>query len=100
MRKLSLDLDTLSVESFETAPELEARGTVHGHGPTWPYNGCSVARPCNPASSPDYSEDRTCDDYTCWQTCAQSCGGTCYATCTCPSEVNTCWETCQPTVPC
>lgn len=101
MKKLSLDLDTLSVETFETAPDdLDARGTVHGHGPTWPYNGCTGNQPCNPASSPDYTEDYTCDDYSCWNTCQQSCGGTCYATCTCPSQVNTCWETCQVTVPC
>ena len=101
MKKLSLNLETLSVESFETAPDaLDQRGTVHGHGPTWPYNGCTAAQPCNPASSPDYTEDYTCDDYSCWNSCQQSCNGTCYDSCNCPSQVNTCWETCQPTVPC
>jgi hypothetical protein len=32
MRKISLDLDRLHVESFETNPDAPAeRGTVHGH---------------------------------------------------------------------
>jgi hypothetical protein len=101
MKKLSLNLDTLSIESFDTAPDpTDQRGTVHGHGPTWHYNGCTYNQPCNPASSPDYTEDYTCDDYSCWNSCQQSCNGTCYDTCNCPSQVNTCWETCQPTVPC
>ena len=101
MKKLSLDLNALAVESLDTVADApEQRGTVHGHGPTWPYNGCTAAQPCNPASSPDYTEDRTCDDATCFVTCGVSCGGTCYNTCGCPSQVNTCWETCQVTVPC
>lgn len=31
MKKLSLDLDTLAVESFEVSTEDGRRGTVHGH---------------------------------------------------------------------
>ncbi|HEX6040202.1 hypothetical protein [Longimicrobium sp.] len=100
MKKLSLDLDTLSVETFETAAGATERGTVHGHGPTWPYNGCTANEPCLPVSHPDHTVDYTCDDYSCWNTCQQSCGGSCYASCTCPTMVNTCAETCQPTVPC
>ena len=34
MRKLRLDLDELTVESFETERTKEARGTVRGH---WEY---------------------------------------------------------------
>jgi hypothetical protein len=30
MKKLALNVEELEVNSFETAPELEARGTVHG----------------------------------------------------------------------
>ena len=59
MKKLSLNLDALSVETFSTAPdEPDLRGTVHGHV-TWQYNGCTAALPCNPSSSPDYTEERT-----------------------------------------
>ena len=31
MRKISLDVDELKVESFETEDAAEERGTVHGH---------------------------------------------------------------------
>lgn len=100
MKKLSLNLDALSVETFETADVDLGRGTVHGHGPTWHYNGCTAAQPCNPTSSPDYTEDYTCDDYSCWNSCQQSCNGTCYDSCNCDTMWNTCAETCQVTVPC
>lgn len=100
MKKLSLDLDDLSVESFDTSvSDADLRGTVQGHA-TWQYNGCTAAQPCNPSSSPDYTEDHTCDDVSCAYSCGISCGGTCYDSCHCPSQVNTCWETCQRTVPC
>lgn len=40
MRKMSLDLDTLAVETFDTAPLGEdARGTVHA-------NACTVGKSC------------------------------------------------------
>jgi hypothetical protein len=99
MKKLSLDLDALEVETFETAQDEPRRGTVHGHA-SWHYQGCTPYEPCNPVSSNTYTEDYTCDDHSCWQSCQQSCGGTCNATCTCPSQVNTCWETCFVTDPC
>ncbi|HEX6747931.1 MAG TPA: hypothetical protein VF092_11625 [Longimicrobium sp.] len=39
MRKIQLDLETLSVESFETAAAEKAQGTVLAHvRPT--FNGC------------------------------------------------------------
>ncbi|HEX8692714.1 MAG TPA: hypothetical protein VF746_09860 [Longimicrobium sp.] len=34
MKKLTLDIERLRVESFATEPAVEARGTVHGHAPT------------------------------------------------------------------
>ncbi|HEX2081387.1 MAG TPA: hypothetical protein VHG08_27025 [Longimicrobium sp.] len=51
MRKISLDLDTVSVESFETsAGEAAPRGTVAGHEgvllATAPWQGCT--RTCPP----------------------------------------------------
>lgn len=100
MKKLSLDLDTLSVETFETAPQEPARGTVQGHA-SWHYEGCTANEPCKPVSGPTYTEDYTCDDYSCWNTCQQSCGGgTCHDSCNCPTMQATCAETCAPTVPC
>lgn len=99
MKKLNLHLDALSVESFATAGDEPARGTVHGHA-TWHYEGCTAYEPCNPLSGPTYTEDHTCDDYTCWNTCAQSCNGTCYDSCNCDTMWATCAETCQQTVPC
>jgi hypothetical protein len=100
MRKLSLDLDALSVESFDPAPPARSsRGTVHGHA-TWHHQGCTMYVPCNPISTPTYTEDYTCDDPTCYQSCDVSCGGTCNVTCTCETAYVTCAETCQQTVPC
>ena len=46
MAKIKLDVDVLQVESFDTAPAVAARGTVHGQqlvgNPTW---GCETYRP-------------------------------------------------------
>lgn len=99
MKKLSLNLDALSVETFETASEEALRGTVHGHA-SWHYQGCTPYEPCNPVSSGTYTEDYTCDDYSCWNSCAPTCANTCNNTCTCETQWATCAETCQQTVPC
>lgn len=49
-RKLELDVEALSVESFETTSAPEARGTVNGNvspEPTPPeYIGCTCANTC------------------------------------------------------
>lgn len=67
MKKLALNIDDLSVESFSSAPDaLSLRGTVRGRGGT-----CAV-------------------------TCNYSCGGTCAGTCnefTCENSCS-CWATC------
>jgi hypothetical protein len=72
-KKLNLDLDALSVDSFETDAAADSTGTVRGQtipidtqdpdacGPTWVS--------CN----------RTCD--SCLDTCDASCNGTCAYTC-------------------
>ena len=101
MKKLSLKLDALSVETFDLVPTaLTSRGTVHGHA-TWHYEGCTnVYQACNPISSPTYTDDYTCDDPTCYASCGVSCGGSCNVTCTCQTAYVTCAETCQQTVPC
>ena len=77
MKKLSLDVGALQVESFVPAAPLELRATVHAREVT-PEPDCQFSydygSPC--PSAPGY----TCLN-TCPATCANSCAGTCYATC-------------------
>ncbi len=64
MRKIRLDLDDLTVESFGTAQGEETKaGTVRGHDVTQPADGCASRQP-------------GCETYLCisWGTCFQSCG--------------------------
>lgn len=52
MRKISLDVDALQVETFETEDESEERGTVHGYYPTQfscPRTQCGQECPSGPA---------------------------------------------------
>jgi hypothetical protein len=66
MRKLKLELEELSVESFDTAQETEERGTVHGN---------YVTQFCSGANG-----------FTCFESCGGSCADTCGASCdTCDS---------------
>ena len=73
MKKLSLELDQLAVESFAILSEDEVRGTVAGQ------------------NEPEYTAScgGTCVDTcvscvnTCQNTCAQSCWGTCVTCQTC-----------------
>ncbi len=76
MKKITLDLDALEVESFETTPAGadEEAGTVFG------YYSCPGI---------------TCA-YTCGATCAESCGQP-FTTCSCP--VRECVETLGGTCP-
>ncbi|HEU0012348.1 MAG TPA: hypothetical protein VFQ45_01620 [Longimicrobium sp.] len=81
MKKMRLDLDTLSVESFDTVETPAERGTVHGHIPPDTY-----ARYC--------SDGTTCVD-SCFEcTDYASCLGTCNATeCgTCATNCGTCYD--------
>lgn len=68
MRKITLDLDTLDVQTFETAAaEQSAKGTVQGHDdPTQGHNvGCGSAYDachtglCTPQTCPN-TYDGTC----------------------------------------
>jgi hypothetical protein len=77
MRKLTLDLDRLEVESFTTAPAAEERGTVRGNavvvGPgatvyTEPVVGPDLNSAKCPISYPE--EDGPTYNYrTCFQSC-------------------------------
>lgn len=95
MRKIRLDLDSLSVESFSTVPgKSDHEGTVFGHLPPYTYaKYCSDGITCG--DSCDFCETAATDCGTCGAsdcgTCATACGtcatdcGTCdpYCCCTC-----------------
>jgi hypothetical protein len=93
MRKLKLDLDQLTVESFDTnAPDGPRRGTVRAFMPPTPFITCPLtcADTCDTC---DYSCGGTCDA-TCnctGYTCCASCGGTCNG----PSDCGTCQTNCE-----
>lgn len=74
MRKITLRLDSLAVESFPTAAAGPAEGTVQAHQERFTPGTCM----------------NSCEG-SCFQTC-----GTCYDTCvqSCPS---TCWQSCNGT---
>ncbi len=92
MKKLNLNLDELTVESFETGPDKQkTRGTVKGN----------YVSHCNPpVCDTDQTYDLSCrcdTDVSDCGTCNTDCGtcntdcGSCYTDCgTCPTEVNTC----------
>ncbi|HYW11386.1 MAG TPA: hypothetical protein VE871_05495 [Longimicrobium sp.] len=65
--KLKLDLDDLTVDSFDTTRPAQKQGTVFGEQCTC-YTQCTC---------PGYS---TCDE-SCDGTCAASCNTTCNAKC-------------------
>lgn len=79
MKKITLDLDDLKVESFETTAEAsDAPGTVHGY----------ITR--------DLTLCDQCTDSTCGSTCGGSCSPTCTNTCA-PTCAQTCSSTCDST---
>ena len=68
MRKLTLDLDALQIDSFEITDDAKARrGTVHGHVD---YTNPVV---CNTAVD--------CSFNSCYSNCQSNCGVTCIDTC-------------------
>ncbi|HEX8905972.1 MAG TPA: hypothetical protein VF771_14075 [Longimicrobiaceae bacterium] len=102
MKKLTLNLDELAVDSFDTVPTAGRRGTVQARsGTTYADESCNGT--CDHTCYPDScaSCDFTCGSCaSCGGTCAVSCGaatcggadtcgGTCdYATC---AQPETCW---------
>lgn len=82
MKKLTLNLDQLTVESFDTAVHQSARpGTVQGN-----MCCCCCCDPC------------CCAEPTVAATCQASCNGTCDASCngTCDCPPGTDYLTCAP----
>ena len=69
MRKLSLNVESLSIQSFETSEAVkDARGTVHGHDPT------RAGRHCNGDTSiADACVTGLCTFETCPQTFGPEC---------------------------
>lgn len=83
MRKLKLDVEKLSVDSFQTAPGERKSGTVVGQSPITINITCESCE----------SEYQLCSvelGATCDQSCWESCGGTCPCLGCGPSEVATC----------
>jgi hypothetical protein len=86
MRKLKLDLDHLTVDSFDINPsDGTRRGTVQGFshvcGPTRIDLTClDTCGTCDPSCA-------TC--VSCYNTCDNTCGPSCYGTC------QTCQTNCQ-----
>lgn len=106
MRKLSLNLEALSVQSFETTPaEAAARGTVLGRGVVndgvaYPYPHQQTYPQGCPSPLCVDTPLASCDG-TCVASCYDSCNGTCQscvASCA-GSCVDTCAATCGFCVP-
>lgn len=86
MKKLTLQLDELRVESFRISNQDVARGTVRGHDLT--EVGCYTDEAANCGSY-----GGTCE-WPCWT--YNSCGGSCN---TCQGTCNCSGVTCEPTAP-
>lgn len=68
MRKLTLDLDTLAVQSFSPAPARSGRGTAHG------YAADTVLLPTPDDTGGVGTGETSVDCFTCENSCA---GRTC-----------------------
>ena len=80
MNKLKLQLDDLTVDSFDTSAVAREKGTVVAEQ-------CTCGGPVTCA----YTCPVTCDDATC--------AATCYNTCDDPTCVESCyWRDCQETL--
>jgi hypothetical protein len=73
MRKLSLQVESLEVESFQTAPMPPARGTVLAHGGPEANPDSDDAQVMGWPEQPPPRETAY-PDQTCYGTCYFSCG--------------------------
>ncbi len=96
MKKLKLNLEDLTVESFEIKNDPEEFGTVKGFGKSFGVSGCLPECPSDwtcDATCPDTCEytcdDPTCGGYTCYQTCDGG-GYTCPPRFTCDAQQTNC----------
>jgi len=81
MKKLKLSVETLAVESFDTAWSQAERGTIEGHSGTCSPESCDYWCP-SLRPSDCCTADPTCPA-SCQNTCQQSCDGTCNGGLTC-----------------
>jgi hypothetical protein len=87
MRKLTLDLESLAVQSFSTGDDDALRGTVHANNYDLTVWACTGHDP-NCRSNYDATDCRVSDLGTC-----VTCGGTCGCTgAACPTNNQACWE--------
>ncbi len=101
--KLKLNLEDLSVDSFDTTRPAHKQGTVFGEQCTC-YTQCT----CPGCPTCDASCNGTCAGTCGENTCVASCNGTCapatcrfscgYTTCECPEQ--TCLDTACGNSPC
>jgi hypothetical protein len=75
MRKLTLDLDTLEVEAFDTETAPPARGTVAGHDSDSKESLCYTY--CDPTPTQDpynaYCTWDACSNTWCYNSCWTDC---------------------------
>ena len=75
MKKISLDLDALRVESFETTTDARtARGTVRGAESAEPTEATHCGS-CEASCGPTFCL------FTCGQSCEPTCGDSCHGSC-------------------
>lgn len=86
--KLTLKLEELTVESFDTSTSEKRKGTVFGQQCTC-YTVCTC--PGCPTCEGTCPEDASCAD-TCWETCA---GISCQETCGITNCETRCDYTCR-----
>jgi hypothetical protein len=93
-RKLSLDLDQLSVESFETSRETHSAGTVRAFGFT--DTTCNQIICDCPGGGTNVTCATDCDQDTCGDSCVNICVPTAHGehSCAMPTCLNTCHDTC------
>jgi hypothetical protein len=88
MAKLKLDLDSLTVESFETTEQDQREGTVHGAQAT-------LATCMHSCFTCALSCFRTCDASCQVLSCHGTCSPTCFTCGTSCHQVRTCGASCQ-----
>jgi hypothetical protein len=92
MRKLKLDLEHLTVESFDTEPTAAGEGTVEAHGRTITVECGTCEVSCNPSNcymcpsdggfhTECCTENTACCSYGCDTSEAYTCGEACTAVC-------------------
>lgn len=71
MKKMSLDLDTIRVDSFSATPEAaEEAGTVEANDASFAYScGNTYCGSCPSCATNCHTCDPTCIGNTCWDSC-------------------------------